>query len=134
MNTSTRLRLKKEEVSELDLPAPPALTDGNFHRWEQAVYANLLSKIRMRGIPLAYVVHKDMVPQDFTSEVEHLIYEASRVGLGWDEDNKAVGIYLTSLLMGKPGAPLHLKNLVEPYPYGQRMQAECCASRSSRAS
>ena len=44
------------EKSELDLPSLPTLGDSNFHKWEQSVYANLLSKVRTRGVPLAYVV------------------------------------------------------------------------------
>ena len=47
---------KDDGAVDLDLPTPPALADGNFYKWEQAVYANLLSKIGTRGIPLAYVV------------------------------------------------------------------------------
>ena len=91
----------KDDKGELDLPAPPDLTDGNFHKWEQAVYTNLLSKTGTSGIPLAYVIRKETAPEDFANDMERLIYEASRTGAGWDEDNKTVGIYITSLLTGK---------------------------------
>ena len=92
---------KDDGAADLDLPTPPALADGNFYKWEQAVYTNLLSKIGTHGIPLTYIVQKDTIPKEFQSNMECLIYEVSRVGPGWDEDNKAVGIYIMSLLTGK---------------------------------
>ena len=90
------------EKSELDLPSPPTLGDSNFHKWEQSIYANLLSKVGTRGVPLAYVVRKDTAPDTYVDDAKHLIYKASQQGASWDEDNKTVGNYITSLLMGKP--------------------------------
>ena len=54
--SKAKAKKKDDWAVDLDLPTLPALADGNFYKWEQAMYANLLSKIGMRGIPLAYII------------------------------------------------------------------------------
>ena len=41
-----------------------------------------------------------MVPDAFEDDTKRLIFEASCTGPAWEEDNKNVGNYLTSLLTG----------------------------------
>jgi len=110
-----------KEKSELETTAPPTLGENNFHKWERAVYTNLLAKVGVREIPLAYVVRKDTQPETFADDQEQLIYEASRTGPSWDDDNKAVGNYITSLLTGKP-AETWIKDLI-PSQNGRGMMA-----------
>eukprot|EP00957_Ditylum_brightwellii_P121258 9246611-Ditylum_brightwellii.AAC.1 len=68
------------DSKELEVPEPPKLQDGNFHKWEKVIYSIPLTKKGSQGVPLAYVVRKGTVPTTFANDQEQLIYEAQRSG------------------------------------------------------
>ena len=90
------------------LPDPPKLKESTFMDWEESVLTHLRAKTGTRGIPLSYVIRRDLpdgsTPDDLTDDVERLIYEANRTGEDFDRDNQAVGAYLNGLLAGQPAA------------------------------
>ena len=93
---------EKDDKEELKLAEPPKLREANFHQWEEAVQAQLRAKLGCDGVPLAYVVRKGEVPEEYTNEVEQLVYQAVQEGPAWDKDNRAVGNYIIGLLSENP--------------------------------
>ena len=112
------------EGEELEIPSPPELKDTNFHKWQQAVNTVLLTKEGTRGIPLAYVIRSETAPDEFEDDTERLIFEASRTGPAWEEDNKNVGNYLTSLLTGTQA-----ESWIKPHVKSQNGRAMMTALR-----
>ena len=82
----------------LDMADPPKLGKNNFHQWEEAVLAQLRAKKGNLDIPLVYVVQKPTPPSTYVDETECLVYEAKRIGPGWEQDKKTIGNYIIRLL------------------------------------
>ena len=94
------------DSQDLDSPTPPNISKG-FLEWEDAVLNVLRNKIGQRGIPLAYVVRRDLPnghSGHFDDDLERLIYEANHSGPAWDADNRTVGGYIYGLLSNQPAA------------------------------
>lgn len=96
----THLELDEAE-EEAKIEAPSSLKADEWITWEQNMYNYFMSVNGSSGIPLAYVIRKDIDDDyEFDGEVEQLIYDAPLEGPVYQVDNRQVYRILKSKLTG----------------------------------
>ena len=92
----------KDEDAKVDAPGQLKLAD-DWVRWELALYNYLMSITGASGVPLAYVIRKEIDDVDdyvFENDVERLIHEAPLEGPIFNADNHQVYRIIKSKLVG----------------------------------
>ena len=92
----------KDEDSKVDAPGQLKVAD-DWVKWELALYNYLMSITGASGVPLAYVIRKeieDIGDYTFENDVERLIHEAPLEGPIFNADNHQVYRIIKSKLVG----------------------------------
>ena len=98
--------ITKMELDEVEkdskIEAPASLTKAeDWVKWELSMVNYLMTIKGASGIPLAYIVRKEVDEDyEFENEVEELIYQAPLDGVVFQTDNKKVYEILKSKLIG----------------------------------
>ena len=98
--------ITKMELNEVEkdskIEAPASLTKSeDWIKWELAMVNYLMGMKGASGIPLAYIVRKEVEEDyEFENEVEELIHQAPLEGVVFQTDNKKVYEILKSKLVG----------------------------------
>ena len=92
----------KDEDTKVDAPGQLKVAD-EWVKWELALYNYLMSITGASGVPLAYVIRKEIEDVDdyvFENDVERLIHEAPLEGPVFNADNHQVYRIIKSKLVG----------------------------------